>query len=469
MSRIFSSILQSIPIITATLPVFADTVVLTGRPPFEGVTVLDFRQDHLVFRGVSDQILRKPLTEIDSIELDDHTIFTAAETAAARGDWSVALENYDAALRSGPTGWRGDLFRARTIRAADHAGRFDRAVELFIELAANRPSVGGSYIPQFPGPPRSDVNARARAVLERALRGPSRLPGANRLQQLWTEAVLWDDEDPGLLQVDRSTETQPSAADNTPPPQGRRQIGILPTDSTGSSGTTPTTKPAYGRRPLGILPDTTGPTVPPSTSATESPPETTGEPATSDTRGRGQHSPADSPPASAEPKGDRPLGLLPHADGPSRDQRPATPAAGIVLDTDSMTFRAARDAVERGEFARAERLLTRAMRFVPAEFRAPWRLLHGRCLIELGQATEARTELASLARDATDPTVAGWAVYYGARAEERLGRIETADAIFAELVSGPHTPEIVRAAAAEARVQLGGRSQATTTSAKNGS
>ena len=68
-------------------PVPGDTVKLNDRPAFRNVSISDFRDNLLVFRGVSGEYLKKPLAEVEWLAIDGRPHLTAAERAAATGNW----------------------------------------------------------------------------------------------------------------------------------------------------------------------------------------------------------------------------------------------------------------------------------------------------------------------------------------------------------------------------------------------
>lgn len=171
----------------------ADTVKLRGKPAFEHVTVLDYRTDALVFRGVSREVLRKPLDEIEWFTLDDQPALSAAERSAADGRWATALAGYERALELADDPWLRTLIQLRLLAASQHAGRFDLAARLYVELLLTKPLVVSGHAPSCPGPVGSAVNALARRTLERALESEVSAAAQTALRGLLVELLIYED------------------------------------------------------------------------------------------------------------------------------------------------------------------------------------------------------------------------------------------------------------------------------------
>lgn len=222
-------------------PAWADIVKLNGRPAFQNVTISDFRRGMLVFRGVSGETLRKPLTEVDWIAVDDQEALNTAEEAAARGFWPGAVEFYRAALASGGDDWRETLVRVRLMAALDRAGQFDLAVQEFVELAHRDPH-SAAFAPSRPAPPGSAINRAARETLAAAARQATAEAARIALQTRLLELLIYDNERTLPAEFVPAVSRSPAATFDTPdeaapvsqpadrPPvaEGRRLFGDRP-------------------------------------------------------------------------------------------------------------------------------------------------------------------------------------------------------------------------------------------------
>jgi tetratricopeptide (TPR) repeat protein len=370
----------------------ADAVKLTARPAFRNVAIRDFSGDRLVFRGVSQQDLRKPFHEVEWIELDRLPALSVAEQARSRGQWADAARGYEDALGQANTGWLQTLIRVRLVEACDQSGEFGPAVAALAELIATSPESAARCRPKHPGPPGSAGNQRARATLERTLsnldetgtgnpagsvaasppgRRSAGVPG-DALRTLLLELAIYD-ELPDL-----------------PPPPG--QITVLRAPPPASS--------RASEPEIGILPDV--------------PAAAASQPVTTD------------------------------------------PGPAPRLHADSLLLDVADAALRSGDAARAVRLVDRGLPYVPVAERAPWRLMLGRAQIEAGQAAPAAADLVALATQTSDPAVAARALYYVGWAHERLGQPDVARRVYSEVLERKDVPTEIRAQAEGAlkRVQV---------------
>jgi thioredoxin-like negative regulator of GroEL len=365
-----------LPITRATL---ADTVVLEGKPPFRKVQVINFRHGRLHFRGLSKEILRKPLDEIARFKIDAFPMLSNAE-ALIRTDAEASISAYQQALEQADKPWLRDLIRARLIEACDRAGRFDQAVALFIELLREKPALATNLAPRHPGDPGSPINTKARRQLSNARESMQARVMVEPLQTLSLELLLFDDVDP------LPPEFAPPASQPTADFSGEA-----------SPATQPSAEPPLLFGPVE------------------------------------QHAPAAAVP----------------------DDRGLIEAAPPRLPPDSFVLSGARQAFERGNPRRAARLLERALPYLADHQSDNWRLLLGRCRIELGQLARAADELLALAESTLDHSLAANALYYVGVAHERMDRADVAAAIYRELLQRGDLPAELRQPAQRSLNRLG--------------
>jgi tetratricopeptide (TPR) repeat protein len=217
-----------------SLPSPADTVWLTGRPAFRNVEVRDFRADRLIFRGVSGELLAKPLADVERIALDDVPALTEAERTRAARRADDAVVAYEQALPVLRQRWQSLLARARLADLLDHPTKFDRAVARFLELADAEPETARLHRPRHPGEPGSAVNRHAREAIQEALTHAQAGSITVHLRTLLLELCLHDDVEPlpyaifGKGAVQEGPASRPAA-----PAQG--PVGLL-----SDAGETPT-------------------------------------------------------------------------------------------------------------------------------------------------------------------------------------------------------------------------------------
>jgi len=211
---------------------WADTVKLQGKPAFRNVQVTGFRNGCLVFKGVSRQHLRKPLAQIEWVEMDRVAALGPAERARAAGQWAAAMQAYRQALDEIREAGLAQFARLRLLECCDRGGFFDEAVALYVELVRHNATLATEYTPRHPGRPGSAVNRAARRQLEAALALTRSATAASRWRNLLLEIVLYEETDgwPAALadaskladhQADPTTASQPAkpplASAPTPP------------------------------------------------------------------------------------------------------------------------------------------------------------------------------------------------------------------------------------------------------------
>ncbi len=214
-------------VLTIVVPLHADTVKLTGRPEFRGVSVRGYGRDRLTFRGVSGEYLRKPLAQVEWVAIDRLPELTAAESAFAAGDWVKAAGSYENALEDADQRWLRDLIRVRLLTACDRGERFDRAVALFTQLAATDPEAARHHVPRHPASVGSETNGQAMETLEAALAADPSPATVPRLRSLLLELALYEDIEPLPAAIVHRTTTRPASASQPVTDPGDR-LGILP-------------------------------------------------------------------------------------------------------------------------------------------------------------------------------------------------------------------------------------------------
>jgi tetratricopeptide (TPR) repeat protein len=174
-------------------PTAADTVKLREKPPFRKVQINDMRDGRIVFRGVSGQTLRKPLEQVEWIEIDAIPSLGAAEQARLAAKADEALSAYRRVLETPAFPWLRGYVRFRLVAAAENAGRFDDAITGWLSLAneGNAPP-----LPRKPGPRGGEANVLAIAKLTQAVSAPGRPEIRQRLQVLLLEVALLEGIEP---------------------------------------------------------------------------------------------------------------------------------------------------------------------------------------------------------------------------------------------------------------------------------
>ena len=193
-------------------PAFADSVKLRGKPVFQNVEVQTFRDGRLEFRGVSGQVLRKPLDQIEWFTMEAFPEFAAAEELAGAGRWAEAVPEFVLAADRTEEAWLRAWIQIRLLQALDRAGRFPEAVGQYLSLLASGSRHAGVTPPRFAGPAGSEENRKARDLLAGAIRDPAYGPVHDLLRGFLLELVILDCEEPVPAVLDLPDEVLPDRA-----------------------------------------------------------------------------------------------------------------------------------------------------------------------------------------------------------------------------------------------------------------
>jgi tetratricopeptide (TPR) repeat protein len=169
----------------------ADTVKLRDKAAFRNVSVVGFEDGRLEFRGVSRQILRKPIESVEWFTIDAVPAVEAAERPVEGAPTSV--EAYQLAIEQAKTDWLRKLLRIRMVAAMDRTGQFDDAVAQYLKLLADRVDTSQLARPRRPLPAGDPANQRALNLVESALEYGRYRAFATELRTLQLEVLLCDE------------------------------------------------------------------------------------------------------------------------------------------------------------------------------------------------------------------------------------------------------------------------------------
>lgn len=150
----------------------ADVVAPRGRPPLVNTQVLRLAEGRLLCGGDQGRETGFPIEQVDYLQITGWQMFNLAEQQRRVGNWQRAAVSYervlgdlehpetattpDAGVQAGPSAQadaldRQLLVQCRLILAWDAQSRFDRAVELYIEVLERMPAVVDALRPtSFP-------------------------------------------------------------------------------------------------------------------------------------------------------------------------------------------------------------------------------------------------------------------------------------------------------------------------------
>lgn len=137
----------------------ADVVAARGRQPLVSTQVLRLHEGRLICRGEGGAEIGFPIEQVEYIQITGWQMFDLAEKQRRADDWRRAAVSYERALAdlqlepaaATDTLDRVLLVKCRLVPAWDAQARFDRAVELYLEVVERMPQVGEGLKPShFP-------------------------------------------------------------------------------------------------------------------------------------------------------------------------------------------------------------------------------------------------------------------------------------------------------------------------------
>lgn len=168
----------------------ADTVFLTGKPPYEG-QILEINERGLLLRWkVSRSNRYFPYNEIDRLQVDSMDNLNSAEELLAGKQYKQAINEYEKAKLRSQQKWMRDYVNARLVKCFGETSQFSRAVKTYIELCQG----DSALLPwvELPpaGPKGSPDNDVALKDIERVLAATPTLPNAQKLKELRLNILL---------------------------------------------------------------------------------------------------------------------------------------------------------------------------------------------------------------------------------------------------------------------------------------
>lgn len=171
--------------------VSADTIRMRNKPPFRNVEVTDFRSGLLSFRGVSRELIRIPVAQVERVEIPSLKVLSEAENAVAEGNWPAAIAGYRRTIEDPGPAWVRPFANARLVDTFDRSGAFDDAVRQYCEIFRTLGPASLPAPPHRPGPVGSIVNRAAVRTLEMET-GTHRTAANRRLRSLLLELALFE-------------------------------------------------------------------------------------------------------------------------------------------------------------------------------------------------------------------------------------------------------------------------------------
>lgn len=242
-------VMALLAIATYAVTCYADEITIQGLP-YANVTVNDVKDCEIVFRTANREV-RKPLDQVDRIQLRGRDAFNAAEELLNKKSFAEAEAAYTKLLTADGSGWMDRLVHIRLLRAQDGAGRvFDATGEwLGIAMANKACAVSLALRPRNLPPKGSPDNARAVDLLKARKAEANEAALRTAINQLLLDLFRQEgrDEEAVALAEEMSGKRPPSstvspkptgyptATTSTGPPSSTTEIPAAPAPESGSS------------------------------------------------------------------------------------------------------------------------------------------------------------------------------------------------------------------------------------------
>jgi tetratricopeptide (TPR) repeat protein len=174
----------------------ADTVAIQ-RPGdassvvYNDVKITNIAKSAIVFTTSSGNTVRKDLTTVAAMTIDDEPQFNLAQQDYGSGRFDKALDEYDQTIQSTSKPWLKAYCMPRFTDAANKTNRFDKAVQGYIALVMNKSADAAAYRPTAPSADTQGLDTIAQSLDDAA--------GAGNLSKQQQAALL-----SLLLDVDRA-------------------------------------------------------------------------------------------------------------------------------------------------------------------------------------------------------------------------------------------------------------------------
>ena len=151
-------------------PARADVVGMTGKPPTIDVQITAFHEGQVEYRISSGREASSPIEEIDYLQITNWPLFSLAEKQQRDGHVRQAALNYERLLKQLAEPKPGQLdrrqlLRCRLMRAMDLQGRFDQAVQVYLDIIEQEPSLAERVRPaRYPAPGSTFLQTATKSV-----------------------------------------------------------------------------------------------------------------------------------------------------------------------------------------------------------------------------------------------------------------------------------------------------------------
>jgi TolA-binding protein len=135
---------------------------------YSDVQVTNIADGRVAFTTSSGNEVDKPLNSVVAMDINDEPQFNAAMQAMAAGKFGEATDDFDETIQKTAKPWLKSYCEPLFTDAAAKSGRFDKAVQGYINLVMKQTSIAAAHRPTTPGPDSGYLDSAAQSLNDAA-------------------------------------------------------------------------------------------------------------------------------------------------------------------------------------------------------------------------------------------------------------------------------------------------------------
>jgi TolA-binding protein len=135
---------------------------------YTDVKITNIQDGRIVFTTGMGNSVDKDLASVVTMSIDDEPAFNQAEQDYAANRLDRAVDEFDQTIQKTDKTWLQAYTQPLLTDAANKAGRFDKAVEGYVNLVLNQPAAALQYRPTVPQPGSGYLDGAAKAISDAA-------------------------------------------------------------------------------------------------------------------------------------------------------------------------------------------------------------------------------------------------------------------------------------------------------------
>jgi TolA-binding protein len=131
---------------------------------YTDVKVTDIIDGRIAFTTAAGNTVAKDMASVVGMSIEDEPAFNQAQQDYAANQFNRAVDEYEQTIQKTDKPWLKNFCQPFLTDAANKSGRFDRAVEGYINLVMNQPAAAVRYRPAVPPPSSQYLDDAAKTL-----------------------------------------------------------------------------------------------------------------------------------------------------------------------------------------------------------------------------------------------------------------------------------------------------------------